>query len=88
MNMILEKLYAEIDAAQKSKLVKISSGTEFDLFDKNYVITLVFSESVKIPTVCKIFEHLLHTYSSADLKIKMRTTHKITISRREYRILL
>jgi hypothetical protein len=88
MSNILEKFYFDIENAKKSNLMMVKTSEQFDLFIKKQVILLTFDNSVKIPTVCKIFDHLYKTYKECNFEIKMRSTHKITITRNLFRQLL
>ncbi|NBO23251.1 hypothetical protein EBU94_07945 [bacterium] len=88
MSNILEKFYFDIENAKKSSLVEVKTSEQFDLFVKKQVILLTFDNSVKIPTVCKVFDHLYKTYKECDFEIKMRSTHKISITRNLHRMLL
>lgn len=88
MSNILEKFYFEIENAKKSNLMEVKTSEKFDLFVKKQVILLTFNDSVKIPTVCKVFDHLYKTYKECDFEIKMRSTHKISITRNLFRTLL
>lgn len=79
---ILEKFYSEIENAKKSNLVTISIKDVHGLsinYCKKQIINLTFKPIVKIPTVCRIFDHLLHHYGPHNFEIKMKTTHKIAV---------
>jgi len=88
MSNILEKFYFDIENAKKSNLVSVKTTQTDEIFVRKQITLLTFDDCVKIPTVCKVFDYLHKTYGDFNFEIKMRTTHKISITRNLFRKLL